>query len=285
MGRAAGAQSVPGDANAPADRPSEKDLQIQAFSRAAEGIRTLDLLHGKQNMLSPLGPEIPCKHTGSRAGGVFCHSPAFTARSRGFGHPMGTQLLGSCPAVVRSPRLDDPSTAIAFCATDEPGHDAGEHRRQSAPAGTHGRGRLPDGPRMRPRRRLWAGSRLGASRSTRPWFTEGRGDLEAVELLGYDQRGRQAVELCPMLLDHRDRVAVGVRDHPLDLLVDHPAGLLRKPHGPPGDVGDQLAGARREAKLRDWRRASKFACSRSFAAPRTHGRRRRARPPALPAAP
>jgi hypothetical protein len=40
----------------------QKSLQIHAFSRAAEGIRTLDLLHGKQNMLSPLGPEIPCKH-------------------------------------------------------------------------------------------------------------------------------------------------------------------------------------------------------------------------------
>jgi hypothetical protein len=26
----------------------EKDLQTQAFSEAAEGIRTLDLLHGKQ---------------------------------------------------------------------------------------------------------------------------------------------------------------------------------------------------------------------------------------------
>jgi hypothetical protein len=47
-GRAAGAQWVPGDANAPADCTYEKDLQMRAFSRAAEGIRTLDLLHGKQ---------------------------------------------------------------------------------------------------------------------------------------------------------------------------------------------------------------------------------------------
>jgi hypothetical protein len=43
----------------------EKDLQMQAFSRAAEGIRTLDLLHGKQFLLSPLGLEIPCKRASS----------------------------------------------------------------------------------------------------------------------------------------------------------------------------------------------------------------------------
>jgi hypothetical protein len=29
---------------------NEKVLQIRAFSRAAEGIRTLDLLHGKQTL-------------------------------------------------------------------------------------------------------------------------------------------------------------------------------------------------------------------------------------------
>jgi hypothetical protein len=29
---------------------TQKDLQMQAFSRAAEGIRTLDLLHGKQTL-------------------------------------------------------------------------------------------------------------------------------------------------------------------------------------------------------------------------------------------
>jgi hypothetical protein len=43
-----GAYWVPVDANAPADCAHEKDLQMQAFSEAAEGIRTLDLLHGKQ---------------------------------------------------------------------------------------------------------------------------------------------------------------------------------------------------------------------------------------------
>jgi hypothetical protein len=45
-----GAQWVPGDADAQADCTYEKDLQMQAFSRAAEGIRTLDLLHGKQTL-------------------------------------------------------------------------------------------------------------------------------------------------------------------------------------------------------------------------------------------
>jgi len=41
-------QSLSGDADAPADCAHETDLQMQAFSRAAEGIRTLDLLHGNQ---------------------------------------------------------------------------------------------------------------------------------------------------------------------------------------------------------------------------------------------
>jgi hypothetical protein len=41
---------LPVDANAPADCVNEKDLQMPAFSEAAEGIRTLDLLHGKQTL-------------------------------------------------------------------------------------------------------------------------------------------------------------------------------------------------------------------------------------------
>ena len=49
-GGAAGAQWVPGDANAPAECTYEKDLQMQVFPEAAEGIRTLDLLHGKQTL-------------------------------------------------------------------------------------------------------------------------------------------------------------------------------------------------------------------------------------------
>jgi hypothetical protein len=54
-------QSLSGDADAPADCTHEKDLQIQAFPRAAEGIRTLDLLHGKQNAGSRASAESPGK--------------------------------------------------------------------------------------------------------------------------------------------------------------------------------------------------------------------------------
>jgi hypothetical protein len=39
-------QSLSGVADALLDCYNENDLQMQAFSRAAEGIRTLDLLHG-----------------------------------------------------------------------------------------------------------------------------------------------------------------------------------------------------------------------------------------------
>jgi hypothetical protein len=46
---AAGPVSVRHDINAPANCADEKDLQMQVFSEAAEGIRTLDLLHGTQN--------------------------------------------------------------------------------------------------------------------------------------------------------------------------------------------------------------------------------------------
>jgi hypothetical protein len=42
-------QWLPVDANAPADCVHENDLQMQVFLRAADGIRTHDLLHGKQD--------------------------------------------------------------------------------------------------------------------------------------------------------------------------------------------------------------------------------------------
>jgi hypothetical protein len=45
---AASPVSVRQDADALGDCPDEKDLQMQAFCEAAEGIRTLDLPHGKQ---------------------------------------------------------------------------------------------------------------------------------------------------------------------------------------------------------------------------------------------
>jgi hypothetical protein len=43
-------QSLSGDADALLDCYNEKVLQMQAFFEAAEGIRTLDLLHGKQTL-------------------------------------------------------------------------------------------------------------------------------------------------------------------------------------------------------------------------------------------
>jgi hypothetical protein len=46
----AGPVSVRREADAQADCTHEKDLQMQAFLEAAEGIRTLDLLHGKQTL-------------------------------------------------------------------------------------------------------------------------------------------------------------------------------------------------------------------------------------------
>src|SRR5215210_1671111 len=47
---AAGPVSVRRNADGPADCIDEKDLQMHAFWEAAEGIRTLDLLHGKQTL-------------------------------------------------------------------------------------------------------------------------------------------------------------------------------------------------------------------------------------------
>ena len=66
---------------------------MQAFSRAADGIRTHDLLHGKQYLSSTFAADTPCKSVGSRVGASFCDSPAFTASSRGFRHPIGTRTL------------------------------------------------------------------------------------------------------------------------------------------------------------------------------------------------
>jgi hypothetical protein len=48
LGKAAIVRSLSADADAPADCAHEKDLQMQVFSRAADGIRTHDLLHGNQ---------------------------------------------------------------------------------------------------------------------------------------------------------------------------------------------------------------------------------------------
>jgi hypothetical protein len=48
--RTASPESVRPDADELRDSVFRKDLQMQAFSEAAEGIRTLDLLHGKQTL-------------------------------------------------------------------------------------------------------------------------------------------------------------------------------------------------------------------------------------------
>jgi hypothetical protein len=84
-GFAAGPVSVRREADAQADCAREKGLQMQAFSRAAEGIRTLDLLHGKQDVCFRFGADIPCKRDGSRVSMSCSDSPAFNASSRGFG--------------------------------------------------------------------------------------------------------------------------------------------------------------------------------------------------------
>jgi hypothetical protein len=52
-------QSLSSDADALLDYYNEKALQMQAFLRAAEGIRTLDLLHGKQLLAFPECPKMP----------------------------------------------------------------------------------------------------------------------------------------------------------------------------------------------------------------------------------
>jgi hypothetical protein len=52
-------QWLPVDATAPADSAHKKDLQMQAFWKAAEGIRTLDLLHGKQSVRRRFHTDMP----------------------------------------------------------------------------------------------------------------------------------------------------------------------------------------------------------------------------------
>jgi hypothetical protein len=60
-GLAAGPVSVRREADAQADCAREKDLQMQVFSEAADGIRTHDLLHGKQNVGEEPGHKPPAK--------------------------------------------------------------------------------------------------------------------------------------------------------------------------------------------------------------------------------
>jgi hypothetical protein len=96
------------------DYVNEEDLQMQAFSRAAEGIRTLDLLHGKQGVWFLFGADIPCKCMGSRGSVSFCNCPAFTAKSRGFVDRMWTRGACSVPAGsrLRPPNYESLNEAV-----------------------------------------------------------------------------------------------------------------------------------------------------------------------------
>ena len=78
---------------------------------AAEGIRTLDLLHGKQSVWFPFGAHIPCKRKGSRTWVSFGDSPRFHASSRGFGHPIGTQTWPLIRGRTRPRALGEPFRA------------------------------------------------------------------------------------------------------------------------------------------------------------------------------
>ena len=64
---AASPVSVRPDADAQADCRHAKDLQMQVFCKAAEGIRTLDLLHGKQYLWRRLRTNMPANKQFSAA--------------------------------------------------------------------------------------------------------------------------------------------------------------------------------------------------------------------------
>jgi hypothetical protein len=86
---------LPVDANAPADCVNEKDLQMQAFFEAAEGIRTLDLLHGKQSLQLRFHAQSRWKQKVFEALGTREDSPAFHGKPRGLGHRTGTRAASS----------------------------------------------------------------------------------------------------------------------------------------------------------------------------------------------
>ena len=96
---AAGSPSLPNGypstQNAPAGCTHEKDLQIQAFSEAAEGIRTLDLLHGKQSLQCRFRAQSRWKQEVSELLGMDEDSPAFHGKPRGFRHRRGTRVASS----------------------------------------------------------------------------------------------------------------------------------------------------------------------------------------------
>jgi hypothetical protein len=96
---------LPVDANAPADRAHKKDLQMQAFSQAADGIRTHDLLHGKQRVGFRFAPRFPCKRRVLRSEGR-APIPQLSPRDHG---GLGTEWVPSrresgCPVARRRRR-------------------------------------------------------------------------------------------------------------------------------------------------------------------------------------
>jgi len=142
-----------------------KPRKCEAFPRAAEGIRTLNLLHGKQNVWSAFAWRVPCKRRCSQVRGLSCDSTAFTATSRGFGHRTGTRAghryLG-IPEGCGGPRaqpLDLPAlrrsrSRVAPCSphSNTPTTSAQSWRQQVLPPQGHRPTRLER--RLREQRRL-----------------------------------------------------------------------------------------------------------------------------------
>ena len=168
---------APGAASAslrPASRDCahEKDLQMQAFSEAAEGIRTLDLLHGKQYPhLAPHRITLQTSVFRTRAGPP--QYPAFTGRPWGFPDPNRTES-GRPPASRGSPSLrtrDGPECRLRRGAGAS--IDAPAVRPQQQRSGLHQRRLLPahwdnQQPLVVLRPRWRAGGRV------RPCFATGR---------------------------------------------------------------------------------------------------------------
>jgi hypothetical protein len=82
-------QSLSGDADAPADCAHEKDLQMQASPRAADGIRTHDLLHGKRSVWFPVRSAISLQATVFPGPRVVLRFPGFHREFTGGWAPTG----------------------------------------------------------------------------------------------------------------------------------------------------------------------------------------------------
>ena len=83
---------------------------MQAFLEAAEGIRTHDLLHGKQNVYSRFAREKPCKPPGSLTVGADSDSPAFTGKPR----DLGTQRAPELPSRSTRSQVTQDAPQVQF---------------------------------------------------------------------------------------------------------------------------------------------------------------------------